>query len=131
MLRCCVRSGRVGAQPACRADAPANGALQEAGRPGPAANEPPMPALARPAPPLLGVLLLRRSVGAAAEARSRCVHCHRTPLTGEHVHIYDGAAGERLVCDLCRHHRRETPARTQLVHAGAERTVRVRRAAAA
>ena len=79
-----------------------------------------MPALARPAPPLLGVLLLRRSVGAAAEARSRCVHCHRTPLTGE-----------RLVCDLCRHHRRETPARTQLVHAGAERTVRVRRAAAA
>ena len=90
-----------------------------------------MPVPARPAPPLLDILLLRRSVGAAAAARRRCVHCHRTPLVGEQVHIYEGAAGERLVCDLCRRHRRETPARTQLVHADAERTVRVRRAAPA
>ncbi len=84
-----------------------------------------MPVLARPAAPLLDVLLLRRSVGALAAGRSRCAHCRRTPLIGEHVHIYEAPAGDRLVCDLCRHHRREAPSRTERVHAG-ERTVRVR-----
>ena len=85
-----------------------------------------MPVLARPAAPLLDVLLLRRSVGALVARRHRCVHCHRTPLVGEQVHIYEAASGDRLVCDLCRHHRRETPVRTELVHAGEERAVRVR-----
>jgi len=89
-----------------------------------------MSVLARPAPPLLDVLLLRRSVGALAARRHLCVHCRRTPLVGEQVHIYEAASGERLVCDLCRHHRRETPARTELVHAGVDRTVRVRPRAA-
>ena len=90
-----------------------------------------MPVLARPAAPLLEVLLLRRSVGASVAGRMRCVHCGRTPLVGECVHVYESAGGDRLVCDLCRHHRREIPARTELVHASAERTVRVRRREAA
>ena len=41
-----------------------------------------------------------------------CSHCHRTPLVGEHVHVY----GDRLVCQLCRHLRREPPGDTVVVH---------------
>jgi hypothetical protein len=41
-----------------------------------------------------------------------CSHCHRTPLVGEHVHLY----GDRLVCQLCRHLRREPPGDTVVVH---------------
>ena len=41
-----------------------------------------------------------------------CSHCHRTPLVGEHVHVY----GDRLVCQLCRHLRREPPGATVVVH---------------
>ena len=58
------------------------------------------------------ISLLRRSVGALAAGRHRCWHCHRTPLVGEHVHLY----GERLVCELCRHLRPEPPAETVVVH---------------
>ncbi len=89
-----------------------------------------MPVLARPAP-LLEVLLLRRSVGELEAAREHCAHCRRTPLVGERVHVYEASGGERLVCDLCRHHRRETPARTELVRHSAERAVRVLRRRAA
>jgi hypothetical protein len=59
------------------------------------------------------ISLLRHSVGALAAGRHRCWHCRRTPLVGEHVHLY----GERLVCELCRHLRREPPAET-VVHRG-------------
>ena len=41
-----------------------------------------------------------------------CSHCHRTPLIGEHVHLY----GALLVCQLCRHLRREPPGETVVVH---------------
>ena len=71
-----------------------------------------MSVLARPAPPLLDVLLLRRSVGALAARRHSCVQCRRTPLVGEEVHVY----GDRLVCELCRHLRREAPGRTEIMH---------------
>jgi hypothetical protein len=81
-----------------------------------------MPALslrrsAAPARPPLQKLLLRRSVGDQQAHRHRCVHCRRTPLTGEVVHLYAAAAGERMVCELCRPLRREAPARSQLMHA--------------
>jgi hypothetical protein len=45
-------------------------------------------------------------------ADGACSHCHRTPLVGEHVHLY----GDRLVCQLCRHLRREPPGDTVVVH---------------
>ena len=45
-------------------------------------------------------------------AGSACSHCHRTPLVGEHVHLY----GALLVCQLCRHLRREPPGETGDVH---------------
>ena len=75
--------------------------------------------------------LLRRSVGEHESQRHRCVHCHRTPLTGEVVHIYATAAGERLVCELCRPLRRQEPVRSELMHAPEhERSVRLKRRAA-
>jgi hypothetical protein len=72
--------------------------------------------------------LLRRSVGASEADRDRCVHCHRTPLTGELVFVYEGTTGERLVCELCRPLRREPPARSGLMlPPDHERSVLVRR----
>jgi hypothetical protein len=81
-----------------------------------------------PAPAVapLGKALLRRSLGEHDTHRHRCVHCLRTPLTGEVVHLYAAAAGERLVCELCRPLRREAPARSELMHAPEhERSVRL------
>jgi hypothetical protein len=87
---------------------------------------------AAPARPALEQALLRRSVGESQSHRHRCVHCHRTPLTGEMVHMYVSVGEERLVCDLCRPLRREAPARSELMHAPErERAVRVQRRAAA
>ncbi len=37
---------------------------------------------------------------------TRCGDCGRTPLLGEHVHLY---ASADLVCELCRMLRREEP----------------------
>ena len=73
------------------------------------------------------ISLLRHSVGAMVAGRHRCWHCHRTPLVGEHVHLY----GDRLVCELCRHLRREPPAETVLVHSPEhDRAVKLRPRAA-
>jgi hypothetical protein len=98
----------------------------------PASNQTkPMPvfSLRRTVAPAVAPLekaLLRRSVGQHHTLRHRCVHCERTPLTGEVVHLYGTAAGERLVCELCRPLRRETPARSELMHAPEhERSVRL------
>jgi hypothetical protein len=47
------------------------------------------------------------------------------------VHIYAGGPDERLVCELCRPLRRESPARSELMHAPEhERSVRIARRAA-
>ena len=86
---------------------------------------------AAPAGPQLEKALLRRSMGEHDEQRDRCVHCGRTPLTGEMVHIYATGAAERLVCALCRPLRREEPSRSELMHAPEhERSVRTLRSAA-
>jgi hypothetical protein len=58
-------------------------------------------------------VLLRRGVGALAADRSRCADCRRTPLIGEHVHLYEHGPG--IVCELCRPLRRESPVATELV----------------
>jgi hypothetical protein len=76
--------------------------------------------------PGLEQALLRRSVGEHEAHRHRCVHCHRTPLTGEVVHVYATVEGDRLVCELCRPMRRAAPDRSELMHAPEhERSVRV------
>jgi hypothetical protein len=85
-----------------------------------------MPLIAR-TPPLLESVLLRKSVGASYSRRHQCAHCRRTPLVGERVYLYAAAAGERLVCELCRPLRREPPARSELVHSSEhDRCVRLR-----
>jgi hypothetical protein len=59
------------------------------------------------------VTLERRSVRALAADRQTCDHCRRTPLVGERIFFY----GERMVCALCRHLRREPPGREEVMTA--------------
>jgi hypothetical protein len=59
-------------------------------------------------------LLLQRGVGALEADRDRCVDCRRTPLIGEHLHLYDGRK-QGIVCELCRPLRREPPVASELV----------------
>jgi hypothetical protein len=59
-------------------------------------------------------VLLRHSVGALEADRYRCADCGRTPLIGEHIHLYDGAAGG-VVCELCRALRPDSPVATEIV----------------
>jgi len=59
-------------------------------------------------------VLLRRGVGALTEDRHRCVDCLRTPLVGEHVHLYD-ERGRGIVCELCMPLRRKSPVATEIV----------------
>ncbi|HEY4279847.1 MAG TPA: hypothetical protein VGM91_16595 [Conexibacter sp.] len=67
--------------------------------------------------------LLRRSVMALAAGRDTCDGCHRTPLVGERVHVYDGG---RTLCELCRRERREQPVDSQVVLGGEHgQTVRI------
>jgi hypothetical protein len=86
-----------------------------------------MPALTRHRNPLLEISLLRHSVGALTSRRHSCVHCNRTPLIGEVVHIY----GQALVCALCRPLHREPPASSEIVRSPEhDRAVKPRRRAA-
>jgi hypothetical protein len=62
--------------------------------------------------------LLRKGVTALAADAERCADCHRTPLTGERVHLYDN---DVMVCDLCRSRRKQAPERTSFVRATAPR----------
>ena len=62
---------------------------------------------------LLERVLLRRGVGALEANRHRCTDCGRTPLTGEHIHLYGRAHG--IVCELCRTLRREAPVASEIV----------------
>jgi hypothetical protein len=69
--------------------------------------------------------LLRRGLGALEADRNCCADCGRTPLTGEHVHLYDGRGGE-VVCELCRSLRREPPVVSEIVrHCEHGHTVRL------
>jgi hypothetical protein len=86
-----------------------------------------MSVLARARPPV-EISLLRHSLGELAQRRSCCAHCGRTPLVGERVYLYAAAAGERLLCELCRRLKREPPQRSELVHSAENKgAVRVRR----
>jgi len=86
-----------------------------------------MLALGRHRNPLVEISLLRHSVGALSARRLGCVHCHRSPLVGEVVHMY----GDRMVCELCRPLHREAPVRTDTVRSPEhQRAVRARPRAA-
>jgi hypothetical protein len=57
--------------------------------------------------------LLRRSVDRLSHGRERCDHCHRTPLVGERVYLYEAG---RMLCELCRALRPQEPVSSRLVH---------------
>jgi hypothetical protein len=59
--------------------------------------------------------LVRRSVDALRGGGPRCTGCGRSPLVGEHVHVYEG--GARL-CELCSALRADPPERSELVRHG-------------
>ena len=63
--------------------------------------------------PALELAMLKRSVGAIAAGCERCDRCHRTPLVGERVYVYDAG---RMLCELCRAGRREPPTASRIVH---------------
>jgi hypothetical protein len=72
--------------------------------------------------------LLRKSVSLMDESRHRCNDCGRTPLVGEHVHLYRRGT---VVCELCRALRSDAPERTEAVRFGSPgASVRVLRTAA-
>jgi hypothetical protein len=73
-------------------------------------------------------VLLRRGLGALEAGREPCADCGRTPLTGEHVHIYDSPRQprHRLVCELCRPAQAEAPVASEIVrHCEHGQTVRL------
>jgi len=72
--------------------------------------------------------LFMRGLGALTADRRRCSDCGRTPLTGEQVHLYGGAAdpAPAIVCELCRQLRRELPQASEAVrHCEHGQTVRL------
>jgi hypothetical protein len=92
----------------------------------------PFRAFAAGAPPR-EISLLGAGMGVGeAGGDQRCVHCLRTPLVGEVVHVYQGTGGtDRTVCALCRSRHREPPARTEIVHSSEHlRAVKARTRAA-
>jgi hypothetical protein len=69
-------------------------------------------------------ILLRRGMRVLAADRHRCADCGRTPLVGEHVHLYEPRRA--VVCELCRVSRREQPTSSELVrHSELGHTVRL------
>jgi hypothetical protein len=92
-----------------------------------------LPRSARPRRVRLGIAsspletaLVRASVGALRDSRHACRHCHRTPLVGERVHLYESSRrGPDIVCELCRPLRTAQPDRTVVVRSAEQRaTVR-------
>ena len=67
--------------------------------------------------------LLRASVNALSADRHECRHCHRTPLTGERVHLYAGKSGPEVVCELCRPLRAAEPDSSAIVRSPERGTV--------
>jgi hypothetical protein len=66
--------------------------------------------------PLHEISFVGTAMASNASAGPRCVHCRRTPLVGEVVHVYPLPGGDRMVCALCRSRHREPPERSEVVH---------------
>ncbi|HUH80732.1 MAG TPA: hypothetical protein VLZ06_05335 [Solirubrobacteraceae bacterium] len=73
----------------------------------------------------LELVLLRRGIGALQADRTSCADCGRTPLVGEHMHVYGGRR-PHTVCELCSSRRREQPqVSTAVRHCEHGQTVRL------
>ncbi|HEY7632196.1 MAG TPA: hypothetical protein VH817_15930 [Thermoleophilaceae bacterium] len=77
----------------------------------------------------LASLILRRSLRALGSDRTSCSRCHRTPVPGELMHVFESDA---TLCSLCLARLPETersPVRTERVHVTDRRISVVPRAA--
>jgi hypothetical protein len=61
----------------------------------------------------LELALLRRGLDERLAGSERCTCCHRTPLVGERVYVFDSGT---IACELCRGRQRELPRTTRIVH---------------
>jgi hypothetical protein len=61
----------------------------------------------------LELALLRRGVDAMSAVSEHCEGCHRTPLIGERVYVYE-SGGVR--CELCRVVNGKHPPQSRIVH---------------
>jgi hypothetical protein len=61
----------------------------------------------------LELVLLRRGVHRRTAGSERCVDCHRTPLIGERVYVYEGGL---VRCELCRALSAHAPSESRLIH---------------
>jgi hypothetical protein len=57
--------------------------------------------------------LLRRGVAHRAAGHECCGACHRTPLIGERVYVYERGG---VLCELCRAFQRQPPTESRIVH---------------
>jgi hypothetical protein len=61
----------------------------------------------------LELALLRRGLDERLAGSERCTCCHRTPLVGERVYVYESGT---VACELCRPGQRDAPVRARTVH---------------
>ena len=61
----------------------------------------------------LELALLRRGLDERLAGSERCTCCHRTPLVGERVYVYDSGT---IACELCRDGQRQSPTSSRVVH---------------
>jgi hypothetical protein len=61
----------------------------------------------------LELALLRRGMVQRAAVAERCGRCHRTPLIGERVYVYDHGT---MRCELCRPAERGAPVDSRVIH---------------
>jgi hypothetical protein len=77
----------------------------------------------------LASLILRRSLHALAHDRSSCSRCHRTPVPGELMHVFES---DTALCSLCLARLPEaerSPLHSERVHVTDRRLAIVSRAA--
>jgi len=61
----------------------------------------------------LELALLRRGLDERLAGSECCTCCHRTPLVGERVYIYESGM---IACELCRARQRDAPQHDRIVH---------------
>jgi hypothetical protein len=61
----------------------------------------------------LELRLMRRGIDQLAAGCERCGHCHRTPLIGERVYVFEKGP---MLCELCRALGKARPLASRIVH---------------
>ena len=61
----------------------------------------------------LELALLKRGLDGLSASCQRCDRCHRAPLVGERIYLYDSGSAR---CELCRVRERTAPSGSRTVH---------------